>query len=144
MTGVPPTDRPNLSTLSPRARFLAHCAKGELAFQRDPATGRAIFYPRMAAPGSGAEHPPWEVSAGIGTVYSTTCVRSRDGDHNVALIDMEEGFRLLSRVEGIAPDAVRIGQQVRVRMRTDDGEYPYPVFDPVTDCPGTDLRDGAR
>lgn len=139
MMGDPTTDRPDLSTLSPRARFLAHCAWGELAFQRDPATGRAIFYPRMAAPGSGAEDPPWEVSAGIGTVYSTTCVRSRDGDHNVALIDMEEGFRLLSRVEGAVPDAVRIGQRVRVRMRTDDGEEPYPVFDPVTD-----LRDGAR
>lgn len=142
MMGDLTTDQPDLSILSPRARFLVHCARGELAFQRDPSTGRAIFYPRMAAPGSGAEDPPWEVSAGIGTVYSTTCVRSRNGDHNVALIDMEEGFRLLSRVEGAAPDAVRIGQRVRVRMRTDDGEEPYPVFDPVTEGPMSDLRDG--
>ena len=144
MMDDPTTDRPELSTLSPRSRFLAHCAWDELAFQRDPATGRAIFYPRMAAPGSGAEDPPWEISAGIGTVYSTTCVRSRDGDYNVALIDMEEGFRLLSRVEGAAPDAVRIGQRVRVRMCTNDGEEPYPIFEPVTDDPMTDLRDGAR
>lgn len=135
MADAPNTDRPGLSPLSPRARFLAHCAQGELAFQRDPATGRAIFFPRMAAPGSGTEDPPWEVSAGMGTVLSTTCVRSRDGDYNIALIDMDEGFRLLSRVEGISPDAVHIGQRVRVRMRS-DGEEPYPVFDPATDLPG--------
>lgn len=135
MADDPNTDRPDLSALSPRSRFLVHCARGELAFQRDPVTGRAIFYPRMAAPGSGTEDPPWEVSAGIGTVHSTTCVRSRDGDYNIALIDMGEGFRLLSRVEGVAPDAVHIGLRVRVRMRLDT-EEPYPVFDPVTDLPG--------
>lgn len=117
---------------SPRQRFLDHCARGELAFQRDPESGVAFFYPRAVAPGSGAEDPPWEVSAGLGTVYSTTCVRARGGDHNVALIDLDEGFRILSRVETPAPDAVRIGQRVRVRMRT-DGDEPYPVFDLVED-----------
>ncbi len=118
-------------TMSPWRRFLDHGDRGELAFQRDPANGAALFPPRLVAP-SGAEDPPWAVSAGLGTVHSTTCVRAKDGDRNVALVDMDEGFRLLSRVEGVAADRVRIGQRVRVRWGR-DGAEPYPVFDPIED-----------
>jgi hypothetical protein len=45
---------------------------------------------------------------------------------------MDEGFRLLSRVEGVAADRVRIGQRVRVRWGRDGGE-PYPLFIPIED-----------
>jgi uncharacterized OB-fold protein len=50
----------------------------------------------------------------------------------VALIDCDEGFRLMSRVEDIAPEQVRIGQRVRLRVHHPAGEEaPYPVFVPV-------------
>ena len=49
--------------------------------------------------------------------------------YNVALIDCDEGFRLMSRVEDIAPEQVRIGQRVRFRVHRPGGEEPpYPVF----------------
>jgi uncharacterized OB-fold protein len=45
---------------------------------------------------------------------------------------MDEGFRLMSRVEGIDPMDVRIGMRVRFRVHQPDGdEDPYPVFTPV-------------
>ncbi len=51
----------------------------------------------------------------LATVYATTVVRPRDGEpYNVALIDTDEGRRM-TRVEGIAPDEVRIGMTVTVR-----------------------------
>jgi len=51
---------------------------------------------------------------------------------NVALIDCDEGFRLMSRVEDIAPEQVRIGQRVRFRVHQPGGEEPpQPVFVPV-------------
>ena len=51
----------------------------------------------------------------LGTVYATTVVRPRDGEpYNVALVDLPEGRRM-TRVEGVAPEAVRIGMQVRMR-----------------------------
>ena len=51
---------------------------------------------------------------------------------NVALIDCDEGFRLMSRVEDIAPDKVKIGQRVRFRVHKGGGEDdPYPVFVPA-------------
>jgi uncharacterized OB-fold protein len=52
--------------------------------------------------------------------------------YNVALIDCDEGFRLMSRVEEIDPMAVRIGLRVRFRMHKPQGDEPaYPVFTPA-------------
>jgi hypothetical protein len=120
-------------TESPLALYQAHLEAGELAYQWSPAANRAVFYPRVICPFSGSEHLEWRVSAGLGTVYATTVTHPREGaPYNVALIDCDEGFRLMSRVEDIAPDAVRIGMRVKFRVhRPGGGEQPYPVFIPL-------------
>ncbi len=118
----------DLRTSSPNATYTAHCAEGELAYQVDTSTGTAVFFPRVIAPATGAPLE-WRVSKGLGTVHATTVVHTKgEPPHTVALIDLDEGFRMMSRVEGIDPMAVRIGMRVRVRMHP--GEPPYPVFDP--------------
>ena len=72
------------------------------------------------------------VSKGAGTVYATTIVHPAEGQpFNVALIDCDEGFRLMSRVEDIAPEQVKIGMRVRFRVHRPGGEeLPCPVFVP--------------
>ncbi len=115
---------------SPLAIYLDHLGRGELAYQFDPVAGRAVFYPRLVAPETGAD-PEWRISAGQGTVHATTVVHPQQGDpYNVALIDLDEGFRLMSRVEDIAPTDVRIGMRVRFRVHRAEGEDPIPVFTP--------------
>jgi uncharacterized protein len=110
---------------SPAETFAEHARRGKLAYQLDP-DGRAVFPPRLAAPGSGGALR-WAVSAGLGTVYATTVMRRRgEGPRHVALIDLDEGFRMMSRVDGLPPEEVRIGARVRVRF--DDG---VPVFVPA-------------
>jgi uncharacterized OB-fold protein len=47
----------------------------------------------------------------------------------VALIDLAEGPRMMSRVIGIAPEAVEIGMNVKARIIDDGG--PIVVFEPV-------------
>jgi uncharacterized OB-fold protein len=117
--------------LSPRAYFERSCAAGELVFQRDLDTGRAVFPPRLVAPGSGSDRLAWEVSKGLGAVYATTTVHSRDGGpYNLALIDLDEGFRMMARVEELAPEQVGIGLRVRLRMARSD-EAVFPVFVPA-------------
>ena len=120
-------------TESPLALYQAHLEAGELAYQWSPAANRAVFYPRVVCPFSGSDRLEWRVSSGLGTVYATTVTHPREGaSYNVALIDCDEGFRLMSRVEEIAPDGVRIGMRVRLRIhRPGGGEPPYPVFVPV-------------
>jgi len=69
----------------------------------------------------------WAQPSGKGQVYATTTVRDRAGDYNVALVDLEGGARMMSRVEGVEPDAVRVGLQLLARVV--QAERPYVVFD---------------
>ena len=48
------------------------------------------------------------MATGLGTVYATTVTYPFKGDgYNIVLIDCDEGFRLMGRVEEIDPLAVR-------------------------------------
>ena len=119
--------------VSPFNTYKGHLERNELAYQFSPEAGRAVFYPRVMCPFTGSDRLEWRVSKGLGTVHATTVVHPAEGKpYNVALIDCDEGFRLMSRVEDIAPEQVRIGQRVRFRVHRAEGdEPPYPVFTPV-------------
>ena len=126
---------------SPLAVYQAHLERGELAYQWSAAAGRAVFYPRLVCPYSGSTALEWRVASGLGTVYATTVTHPVQGaPYNVALIDCDDGFRLMSRVEDIDPMAVRIGLRVRFRVHRPPGEKPgdepaYPVFTPAEGAP---------
>lgn len=99
--------------------------------QRSRGSGHHVFYPRVAEPGTGADLE-WIEASGRGVVYSTTVSRVRPPQqaYNIALIELAEGPRLMSRVEGIAPADIRIGLPVRARIiQADDG--PLLVFAPA-------------
>lgn len=117
---------------SPLAVFRDYLSQGQLAYQHDAATGEPVFYPRVIGPGSGNPDLTWRISGGLGTVHAVTVISPRgEPPYNVALIDMDEGFRLMSRVEGVPAESVRIGMRVRARVHHPaDGQPPYPVFDP--------------
>lgn len=121
---------------SPLGRYVEHLERGELAFQVCADDGSPVFFPRVMAPKSGSANLEWRVSKGVGTVYSTTVVHYRgEPPLNVVLIDMDEGFRLMSCVEGVPPESVRIGMRVKARVhRPAEGRLPYPVFSPAADA----------
>lgn len=107
--------------MSPGERYAAYCRDGVLAYQWDPVAQRPVFHPRLVAPETGATDLEWRVSAGRGTVYSVTWIHPREARrYNVALIDLDEGFRMMSRVDA---DDVEIGMAVEVRFEDD-----VPVF----------------
>ncbi len=119
---------------SPLGVFIEHCRNGELAYQVCTDDNTPVFYPRVIAPSTGSTNLEWRVSKGLGTVHATTVVYAAKDQppHNVALIDVDEGFRLMSRVEDIDPMQVKIGMRVKVRIQPgDDKQPPYPVFIPA-------------
>ena len=118
---------------SPLAVYQSYLDRGELTYQWSPEAKRAVFFPRVICPFTGSDRLEWRVSAGLGTVYATTVTHPREGDaYNVALIDCDEGFRLMSRVEDVAPEAVTIGMRVKFRVHRPGADEPaYPVFTPV-------------
>lgn len=116
----------------PEQEYFAHLAQGRFMLQRSRASGRCFFYPRVAAPVSGDRDLEWVPASGRGTVHATTIVRPKPPQqpYNVVLVDLEEGVRVMSRVEGIAPEAVKIGMPVQARIGTQD-DKPILLFDPV-------------
>ena len=117
----------------PEAIFRGHLAQGRFMIQRSVSTGAHVFYPRVVAPGTGEADLEWVEASGEGTVYATTVNRHRPekgGDFNVALIELAEGPRMMSRVVGIAPEAVTIGMKVRAKIDALNGA-PAVLFEPV-------------
>jgi len=114
-----------------QARHQAELDAGRFLIQRCADCGRAIYYPRELCPHCGSEAVTLVPPAGTGTVHAVTTIRRKPdagGDYNVCLIDLDEGVRLMSRVEGVAPTEVRIGQRVRARVAK-QGEQGVVVFD---------------
>lgn len=114
----------------PDAEFRAFLAEGRFMIQRSKSSGAHVFYPRAVAPGTGARDLEWVQASGCGVVYSTTVVRKKppEPSYNVVLVDLAEGPRMMSRVEGVDPAAVAIGMAVQARIVDQDGE-PVVVFD---------------
>ena len=110
--------------MSAQTHFQAELDAGRFCIQQCPACERHVFAPRELCPHCGASPLRWVRASGLGTVYSaTTIARKADagGNYNVALIDLDEGVRMMSRVEGVAPEDVRIGQRVQARVAQKDG-----------------------
>lgn len=104
---------------SPADVYTEFCRRQELAYQVD-SRGNAVFRPRVGP-------DEWRVSAGLGTVYATTVARPRGGEaYNLVLVDLDEGFRMMSRVRGVAPEDVAVGARVQVAW-----EDELPVFELV-------------
>jgi uncharacterized protein len=116
----------DVKALGPEAQFKAYLAEGRFMIQRSRSTGRHVFYPRVAAPGTGETDLEWVPASGDGTIYSITLNRTREGAYNVALVDLAESPRLMSRIEGV--DTTPIGTRVKARTVSIDGE-PAIVFD---------------
>jgi len=117
----------------PEAVFRAHLAEGRFMIQRSVSTGTYVFYPRVVAPGTGEADLEWVEASGRGTVYATTITRRRPeqgGDYNVALIDLAEGPRLMSRVVEVDPAEVRIGKKVKAKIDELNGA-PAVLFVPA-------------
>jgi uncharacterized protein len=113
------------------AHWRAALAEGRFLLQRGCASGRAFFPPRIAEPGTG-DSAEWFEASGEGRVYSVTVVARKPPEtpYAVVLVELAEGPRVMSRIEGVAPDAIRIGMAVKARIIADDGA-PLLVFEPA-------------
>jgi uncharacterized OB-fold protein len=121
-----------MTAIRPEEDWRAHLAAGRFMLLRCRADGGFVHPPRVAQPGSGSTDLEWVPASGLGTVHSTTTVRCRPpaADYNVALVELAEGPRMMSRVVGLAPADVRIGLAVRARIVVED-EAPLVVFEPA-------------
>lgn len=102
---------------SPETIFRHALEDGILTYQRCRECESAVFYPRLLCSICASTDLRWETSGGAGVLYSATTVRSRSGDYSVVLVDLDEGFRMMSRLaEDSGP--VAIGDRVQATLES--------------------------
>lgn len=97
----------------PQAVWEAWLREGKFRIQRATSTGEYVFYPKVVTP-SGATDLEWVEPSGLGTVYAITVNRDRAGSWNVALIELDEGVRMISTVVGV--ETAPVGARVRAEL----------------------------
>ncbi|OUS05457.1 DNA-binding protein [Rhodobacterales bacterium 52_120_T64] len=101
-----------VNELGPDAYFRQGLANGEINLPKCRDCDRFHFFPRVHCPHCGSIKLTWQPASGKGEVHTTTTVRRRPesgGDYNVCMIELTEGVRMMSRVDGILPVEVKIG-----------------------------------
>lgn len=113
--------------------FWDACGRGELLYQFCRSCDRAQFYPRRHCAACQAGELEWRRSAGLGAVYSHTTVYraptpafKADVPYVIALVDLDEGFRMMVNILGCAPSAVSIGSRMRIVFRPAGGGVALP------------------
>jgi len=101
--------------------------------------GTSFFTPQIACPRCLSERWSYEPSSGRGVVYSATVVhRAPDPalptPYQLAIVDLEEGWSMLTNIVDADADPMAIGTPVRVRW-VDLGQIVLPAFAPTTDAP---------
>ena len=116
----------------PEAIWRAALADGRCMLQKCVTDDAYVFPPRTMSPGTGADDLVWVDAAGGGSVYSVTVISPKPPlePYNVVLVELDEGPRVMSRIEGIAASDVKIGMRVQARIGEEAGA-PILLFDPA-------------
>jgi uncharacterized protein len=150
MTGPDPAPAPGSATAvdppsraSPELRGFARtyweaAARGELRLPRCVACTTFAWPPRPRCPACGSDRIDWVRTSGRGVVHTFTVVhQASDPDFRarvpyvVAMIDLDEGVRLLGNVVDCAVDDVGIGMPVAVACAPAGEGVAVPVFRPA-------------
>ena len=119
------------------APFWEAAKQGRLLIQHCPGCGARQFYPQSSCRECLSEELEWMEATGKGTIYSYTVVHRApnrpfepDVPYTVALVDLDEGCRMLSNVVDVNPEDVRVGMPVEVLFEEITPEISLPKFRP--------------
>jgi uncharacterized OB-fold protein len=112
------------------------CRRGELLYQRCSACHEVNMKPASSCAACGAAALTWERSEGRGRLYSWTVVwRPQHPSFQVpyapAIIELEEGFWLMSAIVGCDHEDLRAEMPVVVEFHPASDDVVLPYFRPV-------------
>ncbi|GAB3684095.1 Zn-ribbon domain-containing OB-fold protein [Salinisphaera aquimarina] len=126
-----PVSQPFWDAAEQRQLRLQHCADCD----------HYVFYPRQRCPYCWSAALDWRAASGRGVVASFVGVYkpghpafAGDVPYVVALIDLEEGPRLLSNIVNRGPEDALIGQSVEVIFEA-QGDTALPKFQTTDETP---------
>lgn len=122
---VDPESAPYWAALKERRLILKRC--------RD--CGRHHFYPRALCPHCHSDALEWSDARGTGSIYSYTVARrpagpafKADAPYVVAVVELDEGARMMTNIVTEDVESVRIGQRVSVAFEAVTDEITLPKF----------------
>jgi len=117
------------------AAFYGHCRNRELRFQRCTGCGRWRHVPRLCCSDCGSWDWEWARSSGRGKVFTWTVVArpmhpafAGDAPYAPAIIELEEGVRMVSWVVDCPPEELATGMPVAVIFEDVTDEVTLPRF----------------
>ena len=119
------------------APFWDAAAEGVLKIQKCAGCGEHVFYPRLVCPHCMSEALEWVCVSGRARIHALTVVHRStapfrdDLPFAVALVELEEGPRMMTRVLTDAPEALRIDDAVKVHFAPQGDGPPLPFFEPA-------------
>ena len=120
------------------ASYWEGTSRGALVLQCCSACGRFRHYAQLICSSCYTEHADWIDASGRGTVHSWTVSHhafhpsfGADLPYTLATVDLEEGVRALGLLKNVAPDALKIGLQLRATFPVWTDGYGRLTFVPV-------------
>ncbi len=114
------------------APFWDGCAEGVLRYQLCEHCGEALFPPAEHCRHCLSESLIWQAGTGHGEIYSYTIVyrpvtAAFRAPYAPAIVDLAEGYQMLTNIVGLRPDQLDVGIPVRVKFHqvSDDLWLPY-------------------
>jgi uncharacterized OB-fold protein/acyl dehydratase len=134
--------RPRPAINRDNAFFWEGIDRAELLIQRCASCGRLRHPPGPMCPSCRSLEWDTVVSSGRGSVYSFVVphhpqVAAFEYPYVVALVQLEEGTRLVSNVVGVEPEDVHVGMPVAVEFVAVDDELTLPQFRPTNPVTAT-------
>ncbi|HKX36883.1 MAG TPA: OB-fold domain-containing protein [Rhizorhapis sp.] len=99
-------------------------AQGRLLVRRCNKCGEHHHYPRSYCPFCGNGDTGWTESSGTGEIYAFTRWRQRDKVTVPAFVSLPEGPSVLGLIADCDPEALRIGDRVRLAETQTHGSMP--------------------
>ena len=122
---VDPESAPYWAALKERRLILKRC--------RD--CGRHHFYPRALCPHCHSDALEWSDARGTGSIYSYTVARrpagpafKADAPYVVAVVELDEGARMMTNIVTDDVESIRISQRVAVAFDAVTDEITLPKF----------------
>jgi hypothetical protein len=137
-TQARPRKLPAENLFTDSSAFWQGTRDGKLMLQFCTESGRFQHFPRPISLYTGSRKLEWREVSGKGKIYSVTALRTpglgADGRLPcvLALVELDEGVRILANLPGCEPGQVRIGDAVKLTWdELADGRYP--AFAPATE-----------
>jgi uncharacterized OB-fold protein len=132
---VPTASRPQPDLRNAGAPYFREATKGIVALPRCTPCARAFWPPRPRCPRCGSSDVGWMTSAGRGTIHTYTVVRQSNDPYfrtqvpyAVAMVDLDEGVRVMTGVVDTPLDTLHIGQRVEATFERAADDVAIPLF----------------